>query len=243
MRRPEPRARADVPDRHARHRVGRATDRIVRMVDGQIVDEELLEVATMVARVTLAEIDAVRMSVEEAVDAVPRVRRPGAARAGRVRGRATCCSRTRARCSRSRSGRARRRPRPASRQPQLLRRAGREVRDAVPLGTRAGDVRRRRSPTPPPSPRLREPAMTKLFGIPMGASRWCWCAARARRCRRRSSRWPCATASSSGWACATRAAARPQRADRRRSDARDGDHRRRAGHGRHDDARRSARRP
>jgi len=26
--------------------VGRATDRIVRMVDGQIVDEELLEVAT-----------------------------------------------------------------------------------------------------------------------------------------------------------------------------------------------------
>ena len=40
--------------------VGRKTDRIVRVVDGQIVSEEILEVRvemTMVARATMAEID------------------------------------------------------------------------------------------------------------------------------------------------------------------------------------------
>ena len=39
------------------------------MVDGEIVDEELLkEVHVMVARVTLAEIDAVRMSIDAALE-------------------------------------------------------------------------------------------------------------------------------------------------------------------------------
>ena len=48
--------------------VGRKTDRIVRMLDGQIVSEENLEVRPMIARASLAEIDTVRMSVDEAVE-------------------------------------------------------------------------------------------------------------------------------------------------------------------------------
>ena len=39
----EPRARPDVPDRHPRHRRRPVHDRIVRMVDGQIVEEHYLE--------------------------------------------------------------------------------------------------------------------------------------------------------------------------------------------------------
>ena len=55
--------------------VGRATDRIVRMVDGEIVGDELLQEAQlMVARVTLAEVDAVRMSMDAARRALPRRR-------------------------------------------------------------------------------------------------------------------------------------------------------------------------
>ena len=49
--------------------VGRATDRIVRMVDGEIVGEEHSPGgAVMVARVTLAEVDAVRMSIDSALE-------------------------------------------------------------------------------------------------------------------------------------------------------------------------------
>ena len=39
---PQHRAGADLPDRHPRHRRWGSTDRIVRMVDGEIVDEELV---------------------------------------------------------------------------------------------------------------------------------------------------------------------------------------------------------
>ena len=67
--------------------VGRATDRIVRMVDGEIVGEELLQGgALMVARVTLAEVDAVRMSIDAALELYRASVIPGAARAGRLRG-------------------------------------------------------------------------------------------------------------------------------------------------------------
>ena len=48
--------------------VGRKTDRIVRMVDGQIVNEEVLGEVSMVARATMAEIDPVRMSIDDAVE-------------------------------------------------------------------------------------------------------------------------------------------------------------------------------
>ena len=68
--------------------VGRATDRIVRMVDGQIVDEELLEVSVvMVARVTLAEMDAVRHEHPRHAIELFESRAPaGPARAGGLRG-------------------------------------------------------------------------------------------------------------------------------------------------------------
>ena len=48
--------------------VGRKTDRIVRMVDGEIVDEERLEVSQMIARTTLAEIDTLRIGIDAAVE-------------------------------------------------------------------------------------------------------------------------------------------------------------------------------
>ena len=48
--------------------VGRKTDRIVRMVDGQIVNEVLEVGVSMVARATMAEIDPVRMSIDDAVE-------------------------------------------------------------------------------------------------------------------------------------------------------------------------------
>ena len=48
--------------------VGRATDRIVRMVDGADRRRRTTGGEVMVARVTLAEIDAVRMRMDEAVE-------------------------------------------------------------------------------------------------------------------------------------------------------------------------------
>ena len=75
--------------------------------------------------------------------------------------------------------------------------------------------------------------MAKLFGIPMGVLAVVLVAVLVARARR----WPssrCETASSCGSACGTSAAAGPQRADRRRADARHGDHRRRPGDRRHD---------
>ena len=48
--------------------VGRKTDRIVRMVDGQIVNEEVLEVREHGRRATMAEIDPLRMSIDDAVE-------------------------------------------------------------------------------------------------------------------------------------------------------------------------------
>ena len=53
----------------------------------------------MVARATLAEIDPVRMSVDDAVELFRESVRPGAARAGRLRGRLRAHSRPRARRS------------------------------------------------------------------------------------------------------------------------------------------------
>jgi energy-coupling factor transporter ATP-binding protein EcfA2 len=47
---------------------GRATDRIVRMVDGQGRRRRKGEVRAVVARVTLAEVDAVRMSIDSALE-------------------------------------------------------------------------------------------------------------------------------------------------------------------------------
>ncbi len=41
--------------------VGRRTDRIVRMLDGRVVEEQRLEVARMYSRVTQLEIDTVRV--------------------------------------------------------------------------------------------------------------------------------------------------------------------------------------
>ena len=52
--------------------VGRKTDRIIRMLDGPIVEEQLLEVRDMYSRVTLLEIDTLRIDVDDAVDAVRR---------------------------------------------------------------------------------------------------------------------------------------------------------------------------
>ena len=81
--------------------VGRSTDRIVRMVDGRDRRRRASGGGRMVARVTLAEIDAVRMSVESArwtSSASRWSRRCASRRATRA---CTCCSRTpEARCSR-----------------------------------------------------------------------------------------------------------------------------------------------
>ena len=65
--------------------VGRKTDRIVRMVDGQIVNEEVLEEVSMVARATMAEIDPVRMSIDDAVELFRGSVVPAPARSGGVR--------------------------------------------------------------------------------------------------------------------------------------------------------------
>ena len=151
--------------------VGRATDRIVRMVDGEIVDEELLEVSVMVARVTLAEIDAVRMSMDAGGRALPR--RPSCRRCttqdGYEGGYVLITPEGKALVltfwgdeEAADAGIA------AAR---LLRRAGREVRDDLPVAARARDVRRRDRRGPARPHWLEAVTMTKLFGLPVGAAR------------------------------------------------------------------------
>ena len=112
------------------------------MVDGEIVDEELLGGDVMVARVTLAEVDAVRMSMDAARRAVPHVR--PARRCTRSDGYEGCYVLT------TPEGKAlvitfwatRRPPRPGLASGHYAR-AGREVRHALPLAAGARDLRRR----------------------------------------------------------------------------------------------------
>ena len=188
----------------------------------------------MVARVTLAEIDTVRMSVDDAVELFE----------SRLFPRCASRTATRARtCSRRPEGKAlvltfwaTRRPRQRAVDSGLLRGAGREVRDDLRAAARPRDLRRRGRRRPAPASRRGGGDMSRLFGIPIGpagasssspcsSSRWA-----------RSSRSRCATASSSGSASATSRRRRgPERSDRRRAHARHGDHRRRARHRRHDE--------
>ena len=79
--------------------VGRKTDRIVRMVDGQIVERRDLGGDTVIARATMAEIDPVRMSVDQAVELFRNSVAARAARAARVRGSDASSSRRRDRRS------------------------------------------------------------------------------------------------------------------------------------------------
>ena len=113
--------------------VGRATDRIVRMVDGQIVDEELLEVRGDGRARHAAEIDAVRTSIDEP-SSFRGVGGAGARELGRLRGL------LRPHDPRGQGARddvlgdaEARGGQPGQR---ALRRAGREVRDAVPRAAR-----------------------------------------------------------------------------------------------------------
>ena len=127
--------------------VGRATDRIVRMVDGEIVGRRTPGgEALMVARVTLAEVDAVRMSIDAALElyrtsVVPALHEQGGyrglLRADDARGQGAGADVLGGRGGRR--GRARERP---------LRRAGRQVRDVfrAPPGRELYDVA---SPTLP----------------------------------------------------------------------------------------------
>ena len=125
--------------------VGRKTDRIVRMVDGQIVDETL-EVVAMVARATLAEIDTVRMSIDEAVELFRTSVRSCAARAEATRACYVLLSPEGKALVLTFWERRRGRDRRARRSRSFYARAGREVRDALPRAARAARLTRSCSP-------------------------------------------------------------------------------------------------